>query len=191
MVARDVELRIVSALAKGFTPDVVARRLGQRASVAREVAEAHGYPDLGRLAAAADALRAAAADALRAAPVGVLTTDQDIDATQARATKKRFLDEAREVPELAVLVEASDAALTALREGLEAHRSRRRWMDELVQLDLEIAERSKRVAELRAKLKPAAAVVRAWARAHDVECPAQGRIPAGVMAAYALAVRGA
>ena len=164
MVARDVELRIVSALAKGFTPDVVARRLGQRASVAREVAEAHGYPDLGRLAAAADALRAA--------PVGVL-------------------DEAREVPELAVLVEASDAALTALREGLEAHRSRRRWMDELVQLDLEIAERSKRVAELRAKLKPAAAVVRAWARAHDVECPAQGRIPAGVMAAYALAVRGA
>lgn len=164
MVARDVELRIVSALAKGFTPDVVARRLGQRASVAREVAEAHGYPDLGRLAAAADALRAA--------PVGVL-------------------DEAREVPELAVLVEASDAALTALREGLEAHRSRRRWMDELVQLELEIAERSKRVAELRAKLKPPAAVVRAWARAHDVECPAQGRIPAGVAEAYALAVRGA
>ena len=174
MVARDVELRIVSALAKGFTPDVVARRLGQRASVAREVAALHGYPDLGRLAAAADALRAApaAADALRAAPVGVL-------------------DEAREVPELAVLVEASDAALTALREGLEAHRSRRRWMDELVQLELEIAERSKRVAELRAKLKPPAAVVRAWARAHDVECPAQGRIPAGVAEAYALAVRGA
>lgn len=164
MVARDVELRIVSALAKGFTPDVVARRLGQRASVAREVAEAHGYPDLGRLAAAADALRAA--------PVGVL-------------------DEAREVPELAVLVEASDAALTALRAGLEAHRSRRRWMDELVQLELEIAERSKRVAELRAKLKPAAAVVRAWARAHDVECPAQGRIPAGVAEAYALAARDA
>lgn len=164
MVARDVELRIVSALAKGFTPDVVARRLGQRASVAREVAALHGYPDLGRLAAAADALRAA--------PVGVL-------------------DEAREVPELAVLVEASDAALTALREGLEAHRSRRRWMDELVQLELEIAERSKRVAELRAKLKPPAAVVRAWARAHDVECPAQGRIPAGVAEAYALAVRGA
>lgn len=164
MVARDVELRIVSALAKGFTPDVVAHRLGQRASVAREVAEAHGYPDLGRLAAAADALRAA--------PVGVL-------------------DEAREVPELAVLVEASDAALTALRAGLEAHRSRRRWMDELVQLELEIAERSKRVAELRAKLKPAAAVVRAWARAHDVECPAQGRIPAGVAEAYALAARDA
>ena len=164
MVARDVELRIVSALAKGFTPDVVARRLGQRASVAREVAEAHGYPDLGRLAAAADALRAA--------PAGVL-------------------DEAREVPELAVLVEASDAALTALRAGLEAHRSRRRWMDELVQLELEIAERSKRVAELRAKLKPAAAVVRAWARAHDVECPAQGRIPAGVAEAYALAARDA
>lgn len=163
MVAPDVE-RIVSALAKGFTPDVVARRLGQRASLVREVAEAYGYPDLGRLAAAADALRAA--------PVGVL-------------------DEAREVPELAVLVEASDAALTALREGLEAHRSRRRWMDELVQLELEIAERSKRVAELRAKLKPPAAVVRAWARAHDVECPAQGRIPAGVAEAYALAVRGA
>ena len=171
MVAPDVE-RIVSTLAKGFTPDVVARRLGQRAPLVREVAEAYGYPDLGRLAAAADALRAAAADAPRAAPVGVL-------------------DEARKVPELAVLVEAADAALTALRDGLKAHRSRRRWMDELVQLDLEIAERSKRVAELRAKLKPAAAVVRAWARAHDVECPAQGRIPAGVMAAYALAVRGA
>ena len=164
MVARDVEQRIVSALAKGFTPDVVARRLGQRASLAREVAEAHGYPDLGRLALAADALRAA--------PVGVL-------------------DEARKVPELAVLVEASDAALTALREGLEAHRSRRRWMDELVQLELEIAERSKRVAELRAKLTPPAAVVRAWARAHDVECPAQGRIPAGVAEAYALAARDA
>ena len=81
MVARDVELRIVSALAKGFTPDVVARRLGQRASVAREVAALHGYPP--------------------------------------------------------------------------------------------------------------AAVVRAWARAHDVECPAQGRIPAGVAEAYALAARDA
>ena len=98
MVAPDVE-RIVSTLAKGFTPDVVARRLGQRAPVAREVAEAHGYPDLGRLAAAADALRAALICSTPATRVGVL-------------------DEAREVPELAVLVEASDAALTALREGL-------------------------------------------------------------------------
>ncbi len=155
---RDVEARIVSMLAKGTPPDMVARRLSRPADQVRDVAARHGGSDLGALCRAAERLETAPAPDL--------------------------VVRAASVPELAPLAAAAQRALDDLHAAMEAQESRQKAAAELAQLELEISQRQKRADKLRALLEPSSAQVRAWAASQGIELNRAGRIPARVMDAW-------
>lgn len=166
-VPRDVERRMVSMLAKGAKPEMVARRLARPAEEVVEVAQRHGWPDLGRL--------------LNASVQLANPTDPDAAADLVAVASGD--------PELAPLADAAAKAIAALSDAMAARERRSQLRDELAQLELEIAERQKRADDLRAKLTPLPAVVRAWAANQGIDCPKTGRMPRRVIVAYENATR--
>jgi hypothetical protein len=204
------KLTILKLLAAGRDADFVAQAMSMARDDVVLVASAHGYPDVTKLAWAADVVGKAIDDDARAAiPAG------RPGLTGTRPAQPLVVGPARPDPVAQLLADAASSsrkrtrdlgqraakALELVRAELRTERERdavtaaRREAEAKVRAEVQRLER--RLAELKKGLGHSAAVpggaaavgldpkaVRAWAREHDVPCTSTGRVPRAVVDAY-------
>lgn len=189
-------LTVVSMAARGRRSQAIADATTLPVAVVSRIVGDHGGPDMGRLAKAAEDLRAqlgaegVAADAptvqpAKPAPDRLAT----LTAEAARIGSAKLTRRAQWIGEK--LDELADDLLVA-GKVYDADATRRAEADKL---RAELAELRTRQAEVRAKLAPGVdpwaqhpagsnAAVRAWAKGAGVPCPAFGKIPKAVRSAW-------
>ena len=185
-------LTVVSMAARGRRSQAIADATALPVAVVSRIVGDHGGPDMGKLAKAAEQLRdqlatedtvvvgVPTAQPSRPAPDRLAT----LTAEAARLGSAKLTRRAQWIGEK--LDELADDLLVA-EKAWEADAARRKLRDELATL-------RSREAEIRAKLAPGVdpwaqpvgrnAEIRAWAAATNLPCPAYGKIPKAVRAAY-------
>lgn len=213
----NTKLEILDALASGRTPRAVATDLALDPTIVSRVASAHGYPDLTKIAWAANVTRN-----------GETTTTPDgtprVSPTPATVTRP---------PSTATLLERGRTSTRKTTQALAARITGQlerlaRVLDDEARLDAERAAKKaakqealaevrrleKQLAAARARARNVSAstprgstspytgsaaqradvpskVIRAWAAQNNIDCPKVGRIPARIVDAYLAAHRAA
>ena len=170
--------QIVSSLARGRTITATADRTLVDAAIVRKVGERYGYPDLGKLADAAEQLlNPAAATPPAEAPHALPPTP---------------LTRARLIPDLARHVAKVDAAMAALSVAVDAYDAQAAKRAEKAAKRAKVAELTEQLRAAKAALRPtpqpavgpSAATIRAWAREQGLTVPNVGRVPAAIREQY-------
>lgn len=199
------KLQVVSHLARGRTTQWIADGMGLPIDAVRQIGREHGAPDMGKLAAASDALRkqldagATVRAEVEGKPVpGGITASTGIE---------QLLKEAERIESPRLVSRGRDLAqrLTQYRTDLAAaskqHAGKAEKAGKLARLAELKAEEARIRAELRGSAAPVvkattrkaaapkqaseSAVIRRWAKGAGVVCPEFGRIPGSVRDAYA------
>lgn len=168
--------------------DVLEKKLDAEAAVPDRTEEANRQASSERRVALAEAPTPAPAALTRPDEIRVLLN------TAKGHESKRIQNAANKV------LDDLDKLRTLIREDQEKHAARRAAAAEKAAARAEVERLEAQLAEAKAKLRggtgpkskttttisdgPSAAEVRAWAAKNDVECPAVGRVPAAVRAAY-------
>jgi len=178
--------QIVSHLARGRTTQWVADGMGLPIDAVRQIGREHGAPDMGKLAAASDALRKQldAGAGVRAEVEGKvnggITASTGIDL---------LLKEAERIESARLVSRGKDLAqrLNQYRTDLAAASKQHEGKAEKEQKLARLAELKAEEAKIRAELRGTAAPVKAATR--KAAAPKLGRIPGSVRDAYAKAVQ--
>ena len=181
---------IVGQPARGLSTDAAAAKHRIPPEVVRDLALRNGHPDLGQLAKASEALALAAQDEEAGHSLSRLAAEaKRLAPTTLGRRADKLLDQ---VDALAKAVDAERAAAAQRAQAAEKRSA------EVAAAERADHKAEQQLARARAQLRTikgnphtpptgtatSNALVRAWAHEHSIDCPARGRIPSRVLAAY-------